>query len=70
MPRDGPRHAAVAIDAVPAQAGAMTMQPAIRPTIQDAPSLGKALAVIFTVSLAIGVVSTYVLAAIRPALFV
>jgi hypothetical protein len=52
------------------QAGGMTTQPTIRPLAQDAPSLTKALAVIFVLTLAIGIASTYLLAAVRPSLFV
>jgi hypothetical protein len=48
----------------------MTTQPTIRPLAQDAPSLTKALAVIFVLTLTIGIASTYLLAAVRPSLFV
>jgi hypothetical protein len=48
----------------------MTTQHATIPSAADAPPLAKALAVIFMVTLAIGIASTYVLAAVRPSLFV
>ena len=47
----------------------MTAQPAQQPVSTPAPPLAKALAAIFAVTLEIGIASTYLLAAVRPALF-
>jgi hypothetical protein len=48
----------------------ITQPPTTLPATPDAAPLAKALLVIFTVTLAIGIASTYLLAAVRPSLFV
>jgi len=71
LPGGALRQAAVAIGAAPADAGGMiTQPPTTLPATPDAAPLAKALLVIFTVTLAIGIASTYLLAAVRPSLFV
>ncbi len=48
----------------------MTARPVPHSADPVAPPLAKALALIFAVTLAIGIASTYLLAAVRPSLFI
>jgi hypothetical protein len=70
LPNPIGRQAAVAAADPLAQDGTMTTQPTVQPLAPATPSLAKALAAIFLLTLAIGIASTYVLAAVRPSLFV
>ena len=64
------QHPAVVDRAVYGHYAGMTARPVSHSADSAAPSLAKALAVIFAVTLVIGIASTYLLAAVRPSLFV
>ena len=70
MPGRLGRHGAVVRVASIGHAGDMTTQSMPRPAEPAAPPLVRTLVALFAVTLAVGIAATYLMAAVRPSMFV